>query len=219
MIDRVNINAPNGPHFIGCWNMENTALCDEMIQVFESRKSVHRPGISGDGSINDKIKRSMDMTFSPRDLEEPSLAPLNTYMDFLSECFLDYLEQWPFLKSILTTVHIGPFNIQRYDAGGHYAGTHSERVSLENLHRVLVWMTYLNDVEEGGATRFPHYDLDVRPQRGKTIIWPAEWTHAHSGGMISSGQKYIITGWMHFPDVEPTCPANDTDAKKSPGHG
>jgi len=28
---------------------------------------------------------------------------------------------------------------------------------------------------------------------------PAEWTHAHKGGVINSGSKYLINGWMTFP--------------------
>ena len=60
-------------------------------------------------------------------------------------------------------------------------------------------MTYLNDVEDGGRTRFPNYGLEVKPERGKTLIWPAEWTHSHTGNVVDSGTKYIITGWMHFP--------------------
>mgnify|MGYP006089659835 FL=1 len=76
---------------------------------------------------------------------------------------------------------------------------HTERASLSGLHRVFAWMTYLNDVEDGGATHFPHYDLTVQPEAGKTLIWPAEWNHAHAGQVLNSGVKYIITGWMHFP--------------------
>jgi hypothetical protein len=61
-------------------------------------------------------------------------------------------------------------------------------------------MTYLNDVDvdAGGRTSFDHYGIQVRPQTGVTLIWPAEWTHAHRGEVLSSGIKYIITGWMHF---------------------
>ena len=40
--------------------------------------------------------------------------------------------------------------------------------------------------------------IKVKPEKGKTLIWPAEWTHAHTGSILKSGKKYIITGWMHF---------------------
>lgn len=60
-------------------------------------------------------------------------------------------------------------------------------------------MTYLNDVENGGDTFFNHFNVKIQPRQGKTLIWPAEWTHAHSGQIVNSGKKYIITGHMHFP--------------------
>jgi prolyl 4-hydroxylase len=62
-------------------------------------------------------------------------------------------------------------------------------------------MTYLNDVndEDGGQTYYPHYDIRVKAEMGKTLIWPAEWTHAHAGEILNNGLKYIVTGWMHFP--------------------
>ena len=50
-------------------------------------------------------------------------------------------------------------------------------------------MTYLNDVEDGGNTYFTHYNLRIKPEIGKTLIWPAEWTHAHCGEILNSGVK------------------------------
>ena len=61
-------------------------------------------------------------------------------------------------------------------------------------------MTYLNDVSEGGPTDFDHFGIEVQPKKGLTLIWPAEWTHAHKGNVVTWGSKYIITGWMKFPE-------------------
>ena len=55
-------------------------------------------------------------------------------------------------------------------------------------------------VPESGETEFPMFGLKVQPEKGKTLIWPAEWTHAHFGAVVKKGNKYIITGWMHYPD-------------------
>ena len=60
-------------------------------------------------------------------------------------------------------------------------------------------MTYLNDVEAGGETEFPHYALKVKPVAGQTLIWPSDWTHAHRGCPVITGPKYIVTGWLHLP--------------------
>jgi len=103
------------------------------------------------------------------------------------------------LKDIIPTVDIGSFKLQRYDPGGHFSKVHSDRTTIDTSHRILAWMTYLNDVDDGGSTQFEHQNLEVQPQKGKTLIWPAEWTHAHRGNVVNSGVKYVITGWMHFP--------------------
>ncbi len=85
--------------------------------------------------------------------------------------------------------------------GDHFSKIHTERSSTSTSHRVFAWMTYLNDLEKnsGGFTKFEHFDISFEPKKGKTLIWPAEWTHAHSADVIKSGTKYIITGWMCFP--------------------
>ena len=100
---------------------------------------------------------------------------------------------------MLKTVYVPSFNIQKYFPGDHFAALHTERSSLPTLHRLFAWMTYLNDVDDGGQTNFGHYKIKIKPEIGKTLIWPAEWTHAHTGEILKSGTKYIVTGWIHFP--------------------
>jgi len=48
--------------------------------------------------------------------------------------------------------------------------------------------------------KISHYDLEIQPRKGLTLIWPAEWTHAHKGNLLNVDSKYIVTGWMHFPN-------------------
>jgi len=47
-------------------------------------------------------------------------------------------------------------------------------------------MTYLNDVDDGGETYFNHFKIKVKPKYGKTMIWPAEWTHTYSEEVVKS---------------------------------
>jgi len=187
------------PHFIGCWHIEPLSLCEEVISFFENNYSKHKTGRSGEGPKSSENKKSTDITVNPIDLRLSSHYSIKKYMDALHSCYKDYLSLWPFLKGIMPQADIGSFNIQRYLSGGHFKGIHTERTSIHTLHRVLVWMTYLNTVDEGGETFFPHYQLRIKPEKGKTLIWPADWTHAHSGEVVRAGSKYIITGWMHYP--------------------
>ena len=191
-------NEDQNPHFIGAWNLEDDDLCKEIINFFEENKNLQRDGVSGSGK-NLEIKKTTDIVVNANDLKNEKFKCLNKYINNLFESFKDYQNQWPFLKSLFKELHIGKFNIQKYSPGGHFAKVHTERSSISSSHRLFAWMTYLNNVEDGGTTHFSHYNIEIKPEIGKTLIWPAEWTHAHNGKILNSGVKYIVTGWMHFP--------------------
>ena len=185
------------PTFISSWIIEPPSLCDKLIDYFELNKKDQKAGSSISG-INTNIKDSTDISMKPKDILLPGNEIFNQYFEELFECHKDYISQWSFLQEISKKFEIGVFNLQRYEAGQHFKKIHTERFSIETLHRVFVFMTYLNDVEEGGSTYFSHYDLEIQPSKGLTLIWPAEWTHAHRGNTLKAGSKYIITGWIHF---------------------
>jgi prolyl 4-hydroxylase len=197
-MERVVFNNANiNPNFIGSWNLEPLDICNEIVSYFELNVSKQKKGKTI-GGLNQDIKKSVDINISPDEIKLPKNQVFNSYLDALFTCHKDYILQWPFLGSFLNRVEIGSFNIQRYQAGEHFQQIHSERTSIESLHRIFAWMTYLNDVDDGGTTYFSHYDLEIKPRKGLTLIWPAEWTHAHKGNVLHSGSKYIITGWMDF---------------------
>jgi len=196
---RLNLAKSNlTPNFIGSWEMEAT-ICDQIINYYDKHKEKSKQGISGSGIINLEVKDRKDISISPRELNLPGNEIFNKYFATLFEFYKDYNDQWPFLASMVKKIEIGSFNIGKYIAGQHFQKVHTERSSLGNLHRLFAFMTYLNDVKDGGSTYFTHYDLDIKPVKGLTLIWPAEWTHAHKGNIINSGSKYIITGWLCFP--------------------
>jgi hypothetical protein len=59
-------------------------------------------------------------------------------------------------------------------------------------------MTYLNDVTDGGGTEFFHQNITTTAVKGKTLIWPSDWTFTHRGQVSPTQDKYIITGWFSF---------------------
>ena len=162
------------PTFIGSWTMNPLSICDELVAYFELNKNKQQKGVIGSGKDLD-AKNSTDIKIRPKDIKLPGNEE---------------------------NLQIGEFNLQRYKSGQHFQRMHTERSGLSSLHRMFAWMTYLNDVDikDGGSTFFSHYDLDIQPRKGLTLIWPAEWTHAHKGNLLKADSKYIITGWMHFPN-------------------
>ena len=200
-VERVNLSKQKvSPNFIGSWIINPPTICDELVAYFESNKNKQKVGVTAGGKNLD-IKNSMDIAMLPKDIKLPGNEVFEEYFKNLYCCYQDYTNQWPFLKSFADELQIGLFNIQRYQSGQHFQKLHTERTNLSNLHRIFAWMTYLNDVDikDGGSTYFSHYDLTVQPKKGLTLIWPAEWTHAHKGSVLNVDSKYIITGWMNFP--------------------
>lgn len=96
---------------------------------------------------------------------------------------------------------LGNIQAQRYRAGeGNYNYWHCEVYpqanSVDALHRTLLFMYYLNDVDEGGTTDFFYQDKQIKPKKGRMVIAPAYFTHTHRGCTPKSNDKYIITSWV-----------------------
>ena len=106
---------------------------------------------------------------------------------------------------IKTVFRLGNTNMQYYQRQkGGYFYYHSEFYPHPNdpgqdsLHRVLLWMFYLNDVSEGGETEFYYQNKAIRPEQGTLVIAPAFFTHTHRGNKPESNDKYILTSWLMY---------------------
>ena len=102
---------------------------------------------------------------------------------------------------------LGNIQAQKYQAGkGGYPYWHSEVYPQvghnEALHRVLLFMFYLNDVEEGGETEFHYQNKKIAPKKGSMVVAPAYFTHTHRGCIPVSNDKYILTSWVLFNRAE-----------------
>jgi len=146
-------------------------------------------------TVNKDLKDSRDITITT------NLA-VKSIQDYLTslQCVLDkYKKKFPYCDvTDQYNVDIG-MNLQWYPVGGGYPQWHSERMSSSRsvVYRHLVFMTYLNDVPDGGTEWF-HQKKYVPAQKGYTVIWPADWTHLHRGVISKTSEKYIITGWFSF---------------------
>ena len=202
LMEKVTLPTQNlTPTFIGSWKIHPLSICDELITYFELNKNKQTKGMTLTG-LNLDIKNSTDITIHPKDINLPGNEGFEKYFNSLFSCYQEYVVEWPFLTTFPENLQIGSFNLQRYESGQHFQKVHAERTNLSSLHRVFAWMTYLNDVDikDGGSTFFSHFGLEIQPAKGLTLIWPAEWTHAHKGNLLKADSKYIITGWMHFPN-------------------
>lgn len=99
-------------------------------------------------------------------------------------------------------------NLQRYTKGvGGYHHWHSEHYphptdpAQRSLRRVLLWLIYLNDVDEGGETEFLYQQARIKPKQGSLVLAPCGFTHTHRGGIPVSSDKYVLASWVMYKDA------------------
>ena len=56
MIERVSVDGSKHPSFVGCWMLENTSLCDGLIEFFEHNKHAQKPGVTSIRRIQEMNK-------------------------------------------------------------------------------------------------------------------------------------------------------------------
>lgn len=125
----------------------------------------------------------------------------------LSPETLDRISDEQLSAILLRLYRPGHLNLQRYKkSSGGYHHWHSEIYprdsECESLHRVLLFMFFLNTVQEGGETQFYFQETSIAPKVGRMVIAPAGFTHTHKGAVPESNDKYIVTSWILFQRAE-----------------
>jgi len=108
-------------------------------------------------------------------------------------------------------LHGEPLQGQRYAPGQEFKphtdtfnpGGYDFYVETANRgQRTWTAMVYLNEPDDGGATRFKLINKTVQPERGKLLAWnnllpDGNPNHAtlHQGMKVRKGTKYVLTKW------------------------
>jgi hypothetical protein len=173
-------------------------VCVFFINFFENNKNLQDEGRVGDGEVKKSIKDTIDLVLKISPIDNPINKLINNVLiNTLNISLKDYLSvtniQLSFEKFIIDTIQI-----QKYIVNVGKIENHTDSyVTDNNLKRVFTFIWYLNDVNEGGETLF-FEKYSIKPQKGKLVIFPAEWFFQHKGKTPISNDKYIITGWIYM---------------------
>lgn len=85
-----------------------------------------------------------------------------------------------------------PACINRYEVGQEYKA-HADDGPVHP--RIISALIYMNDVEEGGETYFPLFDVTVNPKKGRLVIFPSNYAYIHEARPPKSGVKYSMAVW------------------------
>lgn len=95
-----------------------------------------------------------------------------------------------------------------YTIGGyfnpHHDATKKTNVNTIVTSREYTLLIYLNDVEKGGETVFPYLNLEIKPKKGKGILFRTLDDNdriipesLHGGKPVINGEKWICNKWIH----------------------
>ena len=182
--------------FIRQYNID-PKLCDKLIKYYKNNseyKSIgeHLIAETQTLGIDKKAKDSIDVTF----FNSSQNKTIKEYFNVLSDMASDYVKHYR-IGYIVRTCDSGT-NIQFYPKNGGFKTWHTERSNVHNAKRDLVFMTYLNDIKDGGETEFFYQKLKIKPKKGLSLIWPPDFTHTHRGIPSPTEEKIIVTGWLYF---------------------
>jgi len=200
-ITPVYLSEDSHPSFIGGYMLDDPSVCDGLIQFIDSPRAIVTgetvKGVFGgrDGKLicDKKIKDCTQRIITWNDSRNIA------YGRELQGCLDAYIDKFKFAGMVARfDDSVDRPLVQKYPKGGAYHAWHTERVDKRTSHRHLVFMTYLNDITDGGETEFLYQKLKVKPRKGLTLIWPTDWTHTHRGVPSPTQEKYIATGWYSF---------------------
>ena len=175
-------------------NQLSKSFCKNLIDKFE-KDDRKKQGIVG-GGLRTDIKRSTDLsiTHSSGYEEEDKI-----FYDNLNKNILNYEKTrgkiyHKFILEETTTqkVEDSGYQIQRTKPGEYYVW-HHDQASFRSRRLTYIW--YLNDIHDGGYTQF-NTGLQIQPEVGKIMIFPALWPWMHRGYPPKTETKYIVTGWL-----------------------
>lgn len=168
-------------------------LCEDLVDFYENHESLterfdnngypsftrlNLTHIAGSGELHERVLKTL-------------LKANDRYIEDLN--IVEFPHKYAFEEMI----------IKKYNNDGiDHFGTHVDVTSHASAKRFLVFLFYLNDVEEGGETGFPHLDIELKPKQGTVLIFPPLWLYKHYGKIPVSNTKYILTSYLHYIDYE-----------------
>ena len=172
--------------------------CNKVIDLFEQSKK--------DTFDNDR-----------KSFTELNIEGKEEFKD-IKETYIRVLRQnlQHFMKEVNIEEHHFPpvidmenIRIKKYEANGKDVfKNHVDIIRSQgpSSKRFLVFIMYLSDVEEGGETSIPRYNVKCKPKAGRLLMFPPFWTHPHQGEKVIKGTKYQIMTYLHYGDINDNNP-------------
>jgi len=177
-----------------------SGLLDEIKRVAEIEYSIcpWRRSATGDGhsSAVSDYRSSVECMVSDIFCSEAAMTDLDfdrvrelldVFLQDTDDLIGDFKRVWN-----LALCHDEGFRVIRYQNKAEYRIHHDHS---EHNARALSYVAFLNDDFEGGQLEFPYFDLTVKPEAGKVILFPSNFPYSHIAHPVQDGSKYSMVTW------------------------
>lgn len=173
------------------------ALCAKIVDLFEA---------DPDG----QFRRAKQNTWTEYTITRRSNPDWADVERTLISCMLQHLKEYARMPAARSLGRSAPrafeqFMMKKYECERAVPDHFPQHVDAYDIHsavRLLGFLWYLNDVEEGGETEFSDLGVSIPPRAGRLVLLPPTWMYPHDGRPPVSGPKYIITSYLNFRDVD-----------------
>lgn len=174
------------------------SLCARMIESFHALERFQRANGAGErAGLEHSRWTELDIGgFSDAAFRGMLLENMHRHLQ-------RYVEALDLTIPVPATDRLSELVIKRYRAGSDDAfQPHFDSIGPV-CNRYLVFLWYLNDVEEGGETEFVDLGRRVEARAGRLLMFPPYWMFQHAGLPPRSNDKYILSTYFLFDPAAP----------------
>ena len=189
-------------------NAVDSSLCENLIiKLLSEPTGFFSAGKTGLG-VMPHIKKSSDVQLSdPSVLSKIKIREYDFFKNAetdiitrLTSCVHEYIHTYKSLE--MTDIELTGLQIQRYFQNEGFYKSHIDSAAwMHNTDghdkaRILAVILYLNTIEDGGETFFEYQDVAIKPEQGKVVIFPTDWSYVHGGKVPYSSDKWISSSFV-----------------------
>lgn len=170
------------------------AFCEQLIASFDQTTERHlvrargwREGLDDSAWTELNISELSDDAFK------------GFFLKQIEDHLALYNQQLGLTLPVPASTLMSDLRMKRYRANtGEAFQPHFDAI-YEVANRYLVFLWYLNDVDEGGETEFLDLGVKISARAGRLVVFPPYWMYQHAGLPPLSGDKYILSMYLLFP--------------------
>jgi len=180
-------------------NFISDECADKIRSWFLENEHLHIDGsVSGYGDSGYQNYVRLDVKKAKQSNPPPDHEISHLMTQIICDVYTNYSNIRPSVT--MDYVCIKDYSVRVYEKNDGHFDCHIDQGPGGNVTRTFAVIIYLNDVDEGGETEFPNFNIKVKPEKGKVLIFPCNYLFPHSGNTPISGEKYIATAFINYKE-------------------